>query len=52
MDEVGGSDIPGFILEIIERGLSGDSRTPGLFVEIFEILKQNLRGGFEVCELD
>jgi hypothetical protein len=34
-------DIPGFVMEIIERGLSGDSRNANLFVEIFEILKEN-----------
>jgi hypothetical protein len=34
-------DVPGFIVEIIERGLSGDSRWANSFVEIFEILKQN-----------
>jgi hypothetical protein len=34
-------DVPGFVAEIIERGLSGDSRVAISFVEIFEILKQN-----------
>jgi serine/threonine protein kinase len=34
-------DVPGFVVEIIERGLSGDSRNANSFVEIFEILKQN-----------
>jgi hypothetical protein len=34
-------DVPGFVVEIIERGLSGDSRRADSFVEIFEILKQN-----------
>jgi hypothetical protein len=33
--------VPGFVVEIIERGLSGDSRMANSFVEIFEILKQN-----------
>jgi hypothetical protein len=34
-------DVPGFVVEIIERGLSGDSRNANSFVEIFEILKEN-----------
>jgi ATP-dependent helicase YprA (DUF1998 family) len=34
-------DVPGFVVEIIERGFSGDSRNANSFVEIFEILKQN-----------
>jgi hypothetical protein len=34
-------DVPGFVMELIERGLSGDSRNANSFVEIFEILKQN-----------
>jgi hypothetical protein len=34
-------DVPGFVVEIIERGLSGDSRRVNSFVEIFETLKQN-----------
>jgi hypothetical protein len=33
--------VPGFVVEIIERGLSSDSRRADSFVEIFEILKQN-----------
>jgi serine/threonine protein kinase len=34
-------DVPGFVVEIIERGFSSDSRKANSFVEIFEILKQN-----------
>jgi hypothetical protein len=34
-------DAPGFVVEIIERGLSGDSRNANLFVEILEVLKEN-----------
>jgi hypothetical protein len=34
-------DIPGFVVEIIEKELSSDSRNANLFVEIFEILKEN-----------
>jgi hypothetical protein len=32
-------DASGFVVEIIERGLSGDSRNVNSFVDIFEILK-------------
>jgi hypothetical protein len=34
-------DAPGFVVEIIQRGLSGDSRNANSFVDIFEILRQN-----------
>jgi hypothetical protein len=34
-------DVPGFVVEIIERGLSGDSISANSFMEIFEILEQN-----------
>jgi serine/threonine protein kinase len=34
-------DVPEFVVEIIERGFSGDSRNANSFVEICEILKQN-----------
>jgi hypothetical protein len=33
--------VPGFVVEIIKRGLSDDSRNANLFVEIFEVLKEN-----------
>jgi hypothetical protein len=34
-------DVPGFVVQIIERGLSGDSRKANSFLEILETLKQN-----------
>jgi hypothetical protein len=34
-------EVPGCVVEIIKRGLSGDSRNADSFVEILEILKQN-----------
>jgi hypothetical protein len=34
-------EAPGFVVEIIERELSSDSRRANAFAEIFEILKQN-----------
>jgi hypothetical protein len=34
-------DVCGFVVETIERGLSGDSRNANSFVEIFEILREN-----------
>jgi hypothetical protein len=34
-------DVPRFVVEIIERELSGDSRNAHSFVEIFEVLTQN-----------
>jgi hypothetical protein len=33
--------VPGSVVEMIERGFSGDSRRAGSFVEISEVLKQN-----------
>jgi ATP-dependent helicase YprA (DUF1998 family) len=41
VEGVSRQDVPGFVVEIIERGLSGNSRNANSFVEIFEILKQN-----------
>jgi hypothetical protein len=38
---VGHSEVPGSIVEIIEREFSGDSRNANSLMEIFEILKQN-----------
>jgi hypothetical protein len=38
---VNAPDLSGFVMEIIERRLSDDSRRANSFVEIFEILKQN-----------
>jgi hypothetical protein len=34
-------DVPEFVVEIIERGFSSNSRRDNSFVEILEILKQN-----------
>jgi hypothetical protein len=34
-------DIPGFVVEVIERGPSGGSTNADSFVGIFEILKEN-----------
>jgi tRNA A-37 threonylcarbamoyl transferase component Bud32 len=41
VEGVSRADVPGFVVEIIERGLSGESRNANSFVEIFEILKEN-----------
>jgi hypothetical protein len=35
------SGVPGFVMDVVERGFSGNSRRANSFVEIFEILKQN-----------
>jgi hypothetical protein len=34
-------EVPEFVVEIVQRELSGDSGMADSFVEIFEILKQN-----------
>jgi hypothetical protein len=39
VESVSRPDVPGFIVEIIKRGLSGDSRNSNSFMGIFEILK-------------
>jgi hypothetical protein len=41
VEGVGRPDVPGFLQEIIERELSGDSRMVSSFLEICQILKQN-----------
>jgi hypothetical protein len=41
IDAVSRPDVPGFVVELIERGLSYDSRRADSFREISEILKQN-----------